>query len=263
MVAPTSWMVRTSVSGVNGPSPKYTEAPAHIGNTSSPPRPKVKASGGAADDDVVGRGRSTCRGQASQAASTSRWVCTAALGLPVVPEVKASSAMSSARWGRAAKSPSFAPTAPPASRARSGRLKGTMARSTGRLSQASRNSSSSLPSHSASHRLRLVDDVAQLARAQQRHGGHGHQPGLDDRQPGEGQPDRVAAAQQHAVAGHQAQVVDQHAGDAVDAVAHVGIGERDARRAQQRPVGPALLRRLVEQFLDQVQRSGRRRCGRS
>ena len=37
----------------------------------------------------------------------SRCECTAALGLPVVPEVKASRAMSSAAVGQAAKLPSF------------------------------------------------------------------------------------------------------------------------------------------------------------
>ena len=46
-------------------------------------------------------GLSTWRGQASQAASTSRCVCTTALGAPVVPLVKASRAMSSAEVGQA------------------------------------------------------------------------------------------------------------------------------------------------------------------
>jgi hypothetical protein len=87
-------------------SGKYTEAPAHIGNTSRPPRPKVKASGGEPITMSSGVARSTWRGQVSQAASTSRWVCTAALGLPVVPEVKAISAMSSAAVGQALKRPS-------------------------------------------------------------------------------------------------------------------------------------------------------------
>ena len=47
------------------------------------------------------RAFSTWRGQVSQAASTSRCMCTAALGLPVVPEVKASMAMSVAAVGQA------------------------------------------------------------------------------------------------------------------------------------------------------------------
>ena len=69
-----------------------------------PPRPKVKASGGEPITMSSGVARSTWRGQASQAASTSRCVWTTALGLPVVPEVKASSAMSSAAVGQAVKS---------------------------------------------------------------------------------------------------------------------------------------------------------------
>jgi hypothetical protein len=53
-------------------------------------------------------------------------------------------------------------------------------------------------------------------------------------------PIGVAAAQQHAVAGHQAQVLRQHLGDAVHALAGLRVGERDAGRAQQRPVAKAL-----------------------
>ena len=49
-----------------------------------------------------GVARSTWRGQVSHAAITSRWVCTAAFGLPVVPEVKASRAISSALVGQGA-----------------------------------------------------------------------------------------------------------------------------------------------------------------
>jgi hypothetical protein len=72
-----------------------------------PPRPKVNASGGEPMTMSSGVALSTWRGQASQAASTSRWVWTAALGLPVVPEVNAISAMSSAAVGQAVKRPSF------------------------------------------------------------------------------------------------------------------------------------------------------------
>ncbi len=73
-----------------------------MGNTSRPPSPKVNASGGEPTTMSSGVARSTWRGQVSQAASTSRWVCTAALGVPVVPEVKASSAMSVAAVGQGA-----------------------------------------------------------------------------------------------------------------------------------------------------------------
>jgi hypothetical protein len=94
------------------------------------------------------------------------------------------------------------------------------------------------------HRLRLVDDVAQLLGAQQRHGGHRHQPGLDHRQPGQRHADRVAAAQQHAVAGHQTEVLHQHLRDAVHTLLGLGIGQRDLRRAQHGAVGEALGRAL-------------------
>jgi hypothetical protein len=63
---------------------------------------------------------------------------------------------------------------------------------------------------------RLVDDLVQLHGAQQRHGGHRDQAGLDHAQPGQRHADGVAAAQQHAVAGLELEVLDQHLGDAVD-----------------------------------------------
>ena len=53
-----------------------------------------------------GVARSTWRGQVSHAAIRSRWVCTAAFGLPVVPEVNASRAMSSALVGQGASASS-------------------------------------------------------------------------------------------------------------------------------------------------------------
>ena len=59
------------------------------GKVSSPPSPKVKASGGLPMNTSSPRARSTCGGQQALAASTSRWKCIAALGCPVVPEVKA------------------------------------------------------------------------------------------------------------------------------------------------------------------------------
>ena len=52
-------------------------------------------------------------------------------------------------------------------------------------------------------RLGLVDDVAQFAGAQQRHRRHHDQPGLGHGQPGQRHADRIAAAQQHPVAGYQ------------------------------------------------------------
>ena len=62
---------------------------------------------------------------------------------------------------------------------------------------------------------RLVDDDRELARAQQRHGGDRDAARLEHGEPAGGQHRVVGRAQQHAVAGHQAEVVAQHVGDAV------------------------------------------------
>ena len=65
------------------------------GNTSSPPSPNVKASGGLPMKTSSRVARSTCGGQQAAAAITSRWKCSVPFGTPVVPEVKAISATSS------------------------------------------------------------------------------------------------------------------------------------------------------------------------
>ena len=77
--------------------------------------------------------------------------------------------------------------------------------------------------------LGFGDDLAQLFGAQQGHGGHRDQAGLDHTHPGQSQADRVATAQQHPVAGNQTQVVHQHLGNAVDAFARFAVAQGDAR----------------------------------
>ena len=77
--------------------------------------------------------------------------------------------------------------------------------------------------------LGFGNDLAQLLGAQQGHGGHSHHTCLDHTHPGQSQADRVAAAQQHAVTGHQTQVVHQHLGNAVDALAGIAVAQGDAR----------------------------------
>ncbi len=77
-------------------SSNSTDAPARSGNTSRPPSPNVNASGGVPVKISVGRGWTTCLENVSAMARTSRWKCMVALGLPVVPEVVASTATSSA-----------------------------------------------------------------------------------------------------------------------------------------------------------------------
>ncbi len=63
-------------------------APTRSGNSSNPPRPKVKASGGVPMKTSSLVERSVCTGKQSQIASTSRWKCMVPFGMPVVPEVK-------------------------------------------------------------------------------------------------------------------------------------------------------------------------------
>ena len=100
--------------------------------------------------------------------------------------------------------------------------------------------------------LGAVDDAAQLHRAQQRHGRHRHQPRVDGTQPSQRHLHRVAAAQQHAVAGHQAVVLRQHLGNARGLGAGVAVGVRAVRAAQQGAVDVASALGLVEQRLHQV-----------
>ena len=100
--------------------------------------------------------------------------------------------------------------------------------------------------------LGATDDARQLTRAQQRHGGHRHQTRVDHAQPGQRHLYGVAAAQQHAVAGHHAVVFDQHLGNARGFGVGVAVGVRAVRAAQQRAVAVACAFGLVEQGLHQV-----------
>ena len=78
-------------------------------------------------------------------------------------------------------------------------------------------------------RLCFGNNLAQLFGAQQWHGRHRNQAGLHHRQPGQHHADRVAAAQQHPVAGKQAQIVHQDLSDLVYACFGLGITQRQAR----------------------------------
>jgi hypothetical protein len=71
-------------------------APIDSGNSKRPPSPNVNASGGLPVKRSSGLAFRVERGQQSQAAIASRWQCTVPLGTPVVPEVNAISATSSA-----------------------------------------------------------------------------------------------------------------------------------------------------------------------
>jgi hypothetical protein len=139
-----------------------------------------------AHHDVVGRGLAAHGAARPRRPPAHRGgVCTAALGLPVVPEVKAMQRDVVRRRGAGREVPALGAAIASSEVPRIIRCveahDGLQHRV---LACACSSSSSSLASHSATW-LRLVDDVAQLARAQQRHGGHRHQPGLDHGQPGQ------------------------------------------------------------------------------
>jgi len=70
-VAPCVRMASRSASG-EGFSTSSVDAPMLIGNSRSPPRPKVNASGGLPQKTSSARARSTCGGKHLQIAITSR-----------------------------------------------------------------------------------------------------------------------------------------------------------------------------------------------
>ena len=77
-------------------SSSTVEAPTRIGNSSSPPRPKVKASGGLPMKTSSGVGAQHVRREAARSGHHVAVEVHRALGLPVVPEVKAIRQVSSA-----------------------------------------------------------------------------------------------------------------------------------------------------------------------
>jgi hypothetical protein len=102
-VARKSPIVCSSVSGVSR-STSTVEAPNRSGKQSIPPSPKVNASGGVPQNTSSRVGFRHERGKASHIAITSRWKCMQPFGCPVVPEVNAISATSSAAVSTVAKS---------------------------------------------------------------------------------------------------------------------------------------------------------------
>ena len=100
-------MARSRPSGVSFSS-STAQAPKRRGNSSRPPRPKVKASGGVPMKISSARTCSMERGKQSQMASRSRCMCMVPLGTPVVPEVKLIRQTSSAAVSQAANGASWA-----------------------------------------------------------------------------------------------------------------------------------------------------------
>ena len=107
--------------------------------------------------------------------------------------------------------------------------------------------------------LRLVDDLRQFGRAQQRHGGHHDQAGLNGGQKAGRHHGAVTPAQEQAVARHQAHVACEHQGDAVDLILQlrIGPGERLGRALachqavhamQGDALAPTFAHMAIEQF---------------
>jgi len=94
-LARNRWTASSSVSALAFSS-NTVAAPTSSGNKSSPPRPNVKASGGLPQKTSSADARSTFLPNVSHVAAMSRWKCIAAFGLPVVPDVNAIIATSSA-----------------------------------------------------------------------------------------------------------------------------------------------------------------------
>ena len=101
--------------------------------------------------------------------------------------------------------------------------------------------------------LGLVDDLLELLRAQERHGRHDDESGLERREPDDRHVQGVRAAQQDAVARHEAHLVHEHMRRAVHALAQFAVG-RDLGRAvfvgpDCGPLAePAFVDHPVEQF---------------
>ena len=223
-------------------SSSTVDAPIDIGKSSRPPSPKVNASGGLPMNTSSRDARSTCARPAGAGAPSRRGgSASCAFGLPVVPDVNAIRQMSSAAVSTLSKRAGL-----PA-RGRSSRrlavadaeVADVRERRTLRLRETPSSAPSSA-SHSAWLISRLRDDLGELLGAQQRHRRDGDAARLHHGEPAGREHRRVGAAQQHAVAGHQAHVLDQHAGDAIGLTLQLGVRPADtAPVTQSRSPSPA------------------------
>jgi hypothetical protein len=107
--------------------------------------------------------------------------------------------------------------------------------------------------------LELPDraDGGELTGPQHRHGGDDHAAGLEHCEPAGDQARVVRAAQQHAVARHQAEVLDEHVGDAVGPLEQVAVGPaRPVRDEEAGTVRAETLDHGVEQLDGAVEALG-------
>ena len=89
-------------------SASSAHAPARSGKTTSMPRPKVKASGAVQATTSSGASRRAWRPNVLSIDRMSRWKCIVIFGTPVLPDVGASSATSSAAVATLVNSPDLA-----------------------------------------------------------------------------------------------------------------------------------------------------------
>ena len=72
--------------------------------------------------------------------------------------------------------------------------------------------------------LRALDDRRDLARAEQRHGRDHHPAGLQHAEPGGEHGVAIGPAQEHAIAGDQAMLLDQQPRDPAAEIVELGVG---------------------------------------
>src|SRR5437762_11791230 len=98
--------------------------------------------------------------------------------------------------------------------------------------------------------LRLDDDVGQLLRAQKRHRGDDDRTGLDDREPARCQHWIVGTAQQYAIAGNDAEIVDEYVSNAIRKRRELSVAPARTVRCRHNggTVATSALERPIEQF---------------
>ena len=193
------------------------------------------------------------RGKQSHIAITSRWKCIVPFGLPVVPEVKAISATSSAAVGTLLNAERLLQRQRcRASRARRRTSSGS-ASGKDRFGSAASSSASRRLSHSACVISALVMiSVSSFARSSGMVA-DAHAARLHHREPARGHHRVVRPAQQHAVARLQAHLAHQHVGEAVRLREELRVGALAVGRAQRDAMAVAARHRLVEQLGGAVQ----------
>ena len=207
------------------------------------PRPKVKAIGALVRKMSPGFGPMRCFANVSHGARMSRWNWTQPLGTPVVPLVKAIDARVVAAGvdGRSGCSDGGA------------RLQLAVAvvaiifddvldavRLLDRLAEVA--DEAAVDDRVAD--LRALDHRRDLAGAKQRHGRDHHPAGLEHAEPGREHRVAVRPAQQHAVAGDQAVLLDQQPGDAAAEIVELGVGPAAVVVDDRQRVGRAALEQL-------------------